>query len=145
KVNGSRDLLHSVVEELNLIRKFIAAGSSDNLRYYFDFNSGNATQMVEETSVSPTGVATSLGWKLNDLDALIGWVETGVEPSDIMMRDSTDVASTLEVAVRGAHQYGFQNKPDCYFRQIEGLPLVALGPTADALGRITPLVLRICK
>ena len=145
KVNGSRDLLHSVVEELNLIRKFITAGSGENLRYYFDFNSGNSTQMVEETSVSPTAVATSLGWKLNDLDALIGWVETGVEPGDIMMRDSTDVTSTLEVAVPGAHQYGFQNKPDCYFRQIEGLPLVTWGPTPDALGRIAPLVLRTCR
>ncbi len=117
---GHRDAVRSAVLDMGLTRRFLDAGGSNNLRYYSTRN-GASKSMVEETFIDSTGKSQSLGLKLNDVDALMRWVETGAEPGDIVMLDSADATSTKEVAVSNAHQVGLQGDPVRYFEWIEGV------------------------
>lgn len=79
KVHGDRDGTHYATIEVEYIQKLIAAGNSDKIRYYFSRNADRFL-MGEETFRDSTGAVQSLGWFLDDLDALIAWVERRIEP-----------------------------------------------------------------
>lgn len=101
------------------IRKVIAAGNGDKIRYYFSRNA-DSFLIGDETFVDSRGATTSLGRLLNDLETLIAWVETGTEPGDLAVLGSTDPLSPNRVIVKGAHQVGLQRNPVRYFERIEG-------------------------
>src|SRR5439155_10571564 len=102
------------------IHQYLNAGSSDNFRYYFDRLGPNKSMVEVMVQTSPTA-KTSLGWKLNDLNAMIKWVENGTEPGAINMLAVTDATSQLDTPINNAKFYGFQNDPELYFQKVEGI------------------------
>jgi hypothetical protein len=75
-------------------------------------------QRAKKLSWTVNGKLVSLGVQLSHLDLLINWVERGIDPSDFLSIDPQDPTKT--VAVKGAHQLGFQKCALKYFWAASG-------------------------
>jgi hypothetical protein len=78
---------------------------------------GHANATALEAFLAADGSTVSLGRRLDHLEALVRWIELGVEPGDLTVANPRIPNASL--VVQGAHQLGFQNDPTAYFERQE--------------------------
>jgi hypothetical protein len=118
KVHGTRDPQIYVQTEIEYVNKLVRQRA--DFQFYLVPGLGHEPSQGEELVTDATGIVRTLGRELHDLDALIGWVETGIPPGPLTAVDSTDISKRLSVL--SADQFGLQCDPTGYFEYIEGLP-----------------------